>query len=150
MGGHYRYNPGMPVKRVLVREGADLLAQGYSYIDVRSVPEFQAGHPAGAYNIPIVHIVPGRGRMPNMDFAAVVEKHFPRDAKLLLGCGSGPRSLRAAELLQQAGWTDVVDLRPGFEGERDMGGRVVNPGWRDAGLPVETAAPGRTWDELSK
>jgi rhodanese-related sulfurtransferase len=140
----------MPVKRVLAKEGAELLAQGYKYVDVRSIPEFQAGHAAGAYNVPLVHLVPGRGRLPNPEFQSVMEKHFAKDDKLLVACASGGRSLRAAEMLLDAGWKDVVDLKPGFEGERDMGGRVVNPGWRDAGLPVETAAPGRTWEDLKK
>jgi rhodanese-related sulfurtransferase len=138
MGGHYRYNPGMPVKRVLAKEGAELLAKGYKYVDVRSIPEFDAGHPEGAYNVPILHLVPGRGKMPNPEFQAVMEKRFPRDEKLLLGCASGARSLRAAEILLQAGWTDVVDFQPGFEG------------WRHARFAVETAAPGRTWEELKK
>lgn len=150
MGGHYRYNPRMPVKRVVAKEAAELLAEGYSYVDVRSIPEFQAGHPAGAFNAPIVHVVPGRGRMPNAEFEAVLAKKFGKDGKLLLGCATGNRSLRAAEMLAAAGWTNVVDFRSGFDGERDMMGRVLNAGWRDAGLPVETDAPGRTWEDLKK
>ena len=148
MVGHYRYNPGMSVKRVLADEAAALLAQGYTYVDVRSVPEFQAGHPRGAWNVPLLHRVPGRGPMPNIDFEAVMQRRFPKDAKLVLGCAAGGRSLRAAEMLLAAGYTDVIDCLPGFEGARDAAGRVVAKGWRESGLPVETEAPGRTWDEL--
>jgi len=137
----------MPVKRVLTDAAAAMLAEGYVYVDVRSVPEFQAGHPAGAYNVPLVHRVPGRGPVANPDFAAVMERRFPRDAKLVVGCATGGRSLRAAEMLVAAGWTDVVDHQPGFEGARDALGRMAK-GWRDSGLPVETQAPGRTWDDL--
>jgi len=148
MGGHYRYNPGMPVKRVLAEVAADLLAQGYSYVDVRSVPEFDAGHPAGAYNVPLVHKLPGRPPMPNPEFEAILEKHFPKDAKLVLGCATGGRSLRAAEMLMASGWTEVVEFAGGMEGARDPYGRVVAKGWRESGLPVEARTPGRSWEEL--
>lgn len=138
----------MPVKRVLPPAAAELLGQGYRYVDVRSVPEFAGGHPEGAYNVPIAHMVPGRGMVPNPDFETAMNKHFAKDDKLVFGCKSGGRSLRAAEYLASRGWTDVLDMQAGFDGERDMSGRVLIPGWRDAGLPVATAAPGRTWDEL--
>jgi rhodanese-related sulfurtransferase len=147
---HYRYNSAMPVKRVLAKEAADLMAEGWKYVDVRSIPEFERGHPAGSYNVPLVHVVPGRGRMPNDEFEAVMGRRFGKGDKLLLGCATGQRSLRAAEILLGAGWTDVVDVQPGFEGERDIYGRVVSVGWRDSGLPVETEAPGRTWEDLRR
>ena len=41
-------------------------------------------------------------------------------------------------MLAEAGYTDVTNVRGGFGGARDQSGRVVVPGWRDAGLPVET------------
>jgi rhodanese-related sulfurtransferase len=148
MGRHYRYKPAMSVKRVLADEGAALLGEGYKLIDVRTVEEFRAGHPAGAYNVPMHVLVPGRGKLPNPEFQAAMEARFPREDRLLVACAAGVRSLRAAQALQQAGWTDVIDLRPGFEGEHDFTGRLVSPGWRDAGHPVETEAPGRTWEDL--
>jgi len=138
----------MPVKRVLPAAAAVLLAEGYRYVDVRSIPEFVGGHPAGAYNIPVSHFIAGRGMAPNPDFEGVMGKLFKKDDKLSLGCKSGGRSLRAAEYLAAQGWSHLVDMQGGFDGERDMGGRVLVPGWRDAGLPVETEAPGRTWEEL--
>ncbi len=138
----------MPVKRVPPPEAADLLASGYKYLDVRSIPEFQGGHPPGAYNIPLNHMVPGRGMVPNPEFEVAVTRHFGKDDKLVLGCASGVRSLRAAEMLQAAGYTDVLDMRGGWNGERDASGRTAVPGWKDAGLPIETEAPGRGWEEL--
>jgi rhodanese-related sulfurtransferase len=138
----------MAVKRVLPAAAAELVGQGYKYIDVRSTPEFVGGHPEGAYNVPIAHFVAGRGMVPNADFEAVMGKRFPKDEKLVIGCKSGGRSLRAAELLAARGWTDVVDMQGGFDGERDPAGRVLVPGWRDSGLPVATTSPGRTWEEL--
>ncbi len=139
----------MSVKRVMPKEALELQQQGWTYVDVRSVPEFEAGHPTGAFNIPLMHFLPGRGMSPNPDFQTVFEKHFPKDAKVVVGCKTAGRSLRAAELLAAAGWQSVVDMRGGYEGERDMTGSSVVVGWKDASLPVEQASPPeRTWEGL--
>ena len=139
----------MAVKRVSPAEARDLIdKQGYVYVDVRSVPEFAAGHPTGAYNVPLMNMGPG-GMTPNADFLAVMET-FPRDAKLVVGCKAGGRSARAASMLESAGYTSVVDQRAGFEGAPDPStGRIGEPGWRPAGLPVTTdARPDRTYEAL--
>jgi rhodanese-related sulfurtransferase len=132
----------MPVKRVSPEEARDLMEkEGYTYLDVRSIPEFEAGHPKGAYNIPLNHMGPG-GMSPNPDFMAVVQKTFTPDAKLVLGCKGGGRSLRASEMLQAAGFTSVIDQRAGFEGGAE-------PGWRPRGLPTAAdAEPGRAYEAL--
>ena len=75
----------MAVKRISPDEAREIIdKQGYAYLDVRSVPEFEAGHPTGAYNVPLLHMGPG-GMSPNPDFMAVVQKAFPTDARLVLG-----------------------------------------------------------------
>jgi rhodanese-related sulfurtransferase len=102
--------------------------EGYSYVDVRSVREFQAGHPTGAYNVPLLDMGP-MGMAPNPDFLNVMEKAFPKESKLVVGCQMGGRSLKAAQLLESAGFTNVVDQQAGFNG------------WRPAGLPVSSEAP---------
>jgi rhodanese-related sulfurtransferase len=128
----------MPVKRIPPREAHALLAQGWSYVDVRSVPEFETGHPAGAFNVPLMHFTPGRGMAPNPEFVAVMQKRFPKESKLIVGCKSGSRSQRAAELLASLGYTDVIDLEGGLDG-----------GWKPAGLPLEAkAAADKSWDGL--
>jgi len=140
----------MSVKRVTPPEAASLVDSGWKYVDVRSIPEFDDGHPAGAYNVPILHLAPGRGMIPNADFETVMKQRFAKDDKLVLGCRSGGRSYRATEMLQAVGFTSVVDMQGGWDGEREPGGRVVVPGWRDAGLPSEkSAAAGRSYAELS-
>lgn len=113
---------------------------GYVYVDVRSTPEYENGHPAGAYNVPILHRQP-TGMTPNPDFLRVMENIFPPEAKLLLGCQSGQRSARAAEALVAAGYTCVANVRGGFGGVRDQFGQVVEKGWRELGLPVEQGSP---------
>ncbi len=131
----------MEIKRVTPEEAHELLDQGWIYIDVRSIPEFEEGHPAGAYNVPLLHAAPGRGMTPNEEFMAVMERAFDKSDKLVLGCRSGQRSLRAAEQLAERGFTDLVDMRGGFAGEVDRAtGRPVCEGWKSRGLPVESEA----------
>jgi rhodanese-related sulfurtransferase len=138
------------VKRVTPIEADALLKEGWTYLDVRSIPEFESGHPAGAVNIPLLHKTAGR-MAPNPAFQSVVEGTFANDAKIVIGCKAGPRSQQAAMLLEAAGYTNVVDMRGGFHGESDNFGRVTVAGWAGCGLPVETAAPPeKTYTELEK
>jgi rhodanese-related sulfurtransferase len=138
-------------KRVTPEEAAKLVAeQGYTYVDVRSIPEYEQGHPAGAKNVPFMHFDGGR-MVLNAEFMQVMERLFPRDSKLLLGCKSGGRSLQAATLLERIGYKDVIDMRGGFEGEMNPHtGQMGVPGWSRVGLPVETVTPGGSYDELKK
>jgi rhodanese-related sulfurtransferase len=138
------------VKRVTPPEAAELLRSGWTYLDVRSIPEFEEGHPTGAANVPLLHFQGGR-MSPNADFQKVVTANFPPDTKLVVGCKAGGRSLQAASLLEAAGYTSVVDMRGGFHGEHDGLGRVTCAGWAASELPVETTAPPeKTYSALSK
>jgi len=138
------------VKRVTPPEADALLKEGWAYVDVRSIPEFEGGHPAGALNIPLLHMAGGR-MAPNPAFQAVVEGNFAKDAKIVVGCKMGGRSLQAASLLEAAGFTNVVDMRGGWAGERDNFGRVSVAGWSECGLPVETTGPSeKTYAECEK
>ena len=138
----------MNVKRVSPEEALSLVEkEGYAYVDVRSVPEFESGHPEGAYNVPLAHLGP-QGMSPNPDFLTVMETTFPKDSKLVVGCKTGGRSLQAATLLLSAGWRSIVDQRAGFQGAMDPSGRS-EAGWGPKGLPSSrAAAPGRSWSEL--
>lgn len=133
----------MPVKRISPEEARELIdKEDYAYLDVRSVPEFEGGHPCGAFNVPLLHMGPG-GMSPNPDFMAVVQKSFALDAKVVVGCRGGGRSLRAAEMLQSVGFTKIVDQRAGFEGS------PAETGWRPRGLPTSTEAnPGHAYENL--
>jgi rhodanese-related sulfurtransferase len=135
----------MAVKRVSPEEALELMrGDGYAYLDVRSVPEFLEGHPAGAYNVPLIHMGPA-GRQPNTRFLEVVEKRFPRDAPLVVGCRTSGRSEQAAAVLERAGFTNLLIQQAGFVGPTPM-----EPGWGPLGLPASrTAEVGRSWDELA-
>lgn len=142
----------MSVKHVGVKDARALQTdEGYTYIDVRSAPEYDQGHPAGAINVPLLHFDPATRQMqPNLDFLAVVKATQASDARLLVGCQMGGRSARAAEMLAAAGYSDVSNVLGGFGGARDqVTGQVLHEGWTQAGLPVESAAPpGGSYDEL--
>jgi rhodanese-related sulfurtransferase len=127
------------MKEVSPQEAFDLMQNDneYIYLDVRSVPEFEDGHPAGSINIPIMNFTPGMGMTPNHDFVQLVDEKFPKDAKLLIGCKSGGRSAQACHIMEKMGYTNVANVRGGFVGAVDQTGRLVEPGWSMVGLPVE-------------
>jgi rhodanese-related sulfurtransferase len=137
-------------KRVSAAEAAELMKQGWTYVDVRSIPEFEQGHPQGAVNLPLMHARGGR-MAPNPDFQAVAQANFGKEDRLLVGCKMGGRSAQAAAILEASGYANIVDVRGGFSGERDMMGRVTFAGWADSGLPIATqAAAGASYAELEK
>jgi rhodanese-related sulfurtransferase len=141
----------MAIKEITPEETHDLIEKEPEcvYIDVRTVREFSAGHPKGAVNIPVAFPDPARGMVMNEDFVRVVESHFPKDKKLIVGCQAGPRSDAAAKLLQQAGYEDVCNMRGGFGGMRDPSGRTIAPGWSTLGLPVsQENGEGVSYDSL--
>jgi rhodanese-related sulfurtransferase len=121
---------------------------GYVYVDVRTVGEFDAGHPAGAYNAPLMIDGPS-GRGPNAKMVAAIEGAFAKDQKLVVGCLAGGRAMRAAEMLEGAGFTRVAVQRAGWGGVTDPFGRVTEAGWQAEGLPSATKPePGRAWNDL--
>ncbi len=134
------------------QEAYDTLRQDAQsvYIDVRTVEEFTAGHPERAVNIPVAVHDPAQGMVYNQDFVEVVESHFAKDRKLLLGCKAGPRSNTAANLLEQRGYQDVASVRGGFGGMRDPYGQVVVEGWAGLGLPVsQDNGEGTSYESLA-
>lgn len=141
----------MSVKRVSPEEAKRLMdEEGYVYVDVRSIPEFEQGHPAGAYNVPLLHMTPG-GMQPNSDFVDVFRASFDASQKIVIGCKSGGRSLRALQHLQTIGYSQLVDQRAGFGGSAGAFGQKHEDGWQSCGLPVAVeAAPGRSYDELAR
>lgn len=135
-------------KRISPKEAHELMQQGYVYVDVRSAPEYEASHPEGAVNIPLMHRG-AAGMTPNPEFVQAFEKAFPPGSKVVVGCQGGNRSIRAAQILEGEGYDEIVECRTGFGGVRDAMGRVVEAGWADAGLPCEAGSPaGRCWESV--
>lgn len=105
---------------------AKMTDEGFTYVDVRTPEEFAAGHPAGAVNVPLGDA-----------FVAEIDARFAKDAKIILGCRSGNRSLKAQGLLVSAGFSNVLEQRAGWDGARGSFGEIVEQGWKKLGLPSE-------------
>jgi len=128
----------LTIKRVAPEEAQRMVQEGgYVYLDVRSVPEFDGGHPEGAYNVPFMKMTPA-GMKPNLTFIQTVAKTFGTDDKILVGCRSGGRSARAAIALVSVGFTAVVDVKGGSDA------------WVVAGQPVSKEAAGRGYADLEE
>ncbi len=129
----------MAVKQLTPQQAHALMQQNGNniYLDVRTEPEFTAGHPQKGINVPAFFFqAPGRPA-PNPDFLKITEAAIPKDATIIVGCQAGGRSQRAADLMVQAGYTNVSNMMGGFGGGQDQAGNAI-PGWRDSGLPVST------------
>ncbi len=112
-------------------------------IDIRSSMEFLfVGHPVGAIHIAWIDD-PEWSINPN--FAEEVEnamrkkdRNNPLDNPVVLICRSGVRTLHAAKALIEAGFTQIIHIKEGFEGARDDNfQRSTLGGWRYYGLPWE-------------
>jgi rhodanese-related sulfurtransferase len=108
------------------------------FVDVRMELEYlYVGHPPGVvhvawYEYPEMQAQPGR-------FVAQVQREggLPERPVVLI-CRSGQRTVQAGLALEAAGFTEVVNVLHGFEGELDahfQRGRLN--GWRFDGLPWE-------------
>jgi len=125
------------IRRVSVDEAKELIArEGFIYLDVRDQDEFEEGHAEGAFNVPFLFHATGE----NPNFVRVCERAFGREAKLVVGCKSGVRSLKAATALAESGFTHIADLRAGFSGRKSPFGETLEPGW-SATEPIEQSAP---------
>lgn len=107
---------------------AKVTGEGFTYVDVRTPEELAEGRPAGAINVPL-----------GDDFVRAMESRFAKDARIVVGCKAGGRSLRAAQALLAAGFTQILDQRAGFDGVRGPFGEVTEPGWSRVGLPQEAS-----------
>jgi rhodanese-related sulfurtransferase len=124
--------------------------EAFTYVDVRTEDEFDAGHPEGAVNVPIMLHEAG-GMVPNADFVSVMARTFAKDAPLIVGCKMGGRSARAAQELEAAGFTRVLDQCAGWDGTKGTFGEVLTEGWSRAALPSGTGRPaGRSYEDLRK
>ena len=91
-------------------------AAGAKLYDVRTLEEYNAGHFDKATLWPVE------------DMEADKLPDVPKDTKLYVYCRSGNRSSRAATILKDAGYTNIVDLG-GLPDVQEIGGIfVTEPG----------------------
>lgn len=128
------------MKHLTPRETWALLQQQPDalFVDVRmEIESLYVGRPPGVENIPWYEY-PDLTPDPTA-FAAAVEREAGSKSKTVaLICRSGKRTLDAGRALEAAGFTDVVNVLHGFEGElNDQFHRSTTSGWRADGLPWE-------------
>jgi rhodanese-related sulfurtransferase len=107
-------------------------------IDIRmEIESLYVGRPPGAINIPWYEYPEFT---PDADsFCTQVQDHTAsKETTVILLCRSGQRSLDAARALEAAGFSDVVNVLHGFEGDLDAQfHRSTLNGWRFEQLPWE-------------
>ena len=107
--------PRPTVKRVDVEQFARMMEQGdFILLDVRTQKEFESGHIPGALNLDI----------GSPSFEAEFGK-LDAERGYLVYCRSGRRSARACSQMAEAGFGQLIDLAPGFNGW-ESAGRAVN------------------------
>lgn len=105
------------IKEVSPAEAQAAVSKAYSqFVDVRTPEEYAGGHAARAINIPIDTLAANVGKL---------EKGEP----VYLICQTGNRSKRAAGMLKELGFRNVLDV---------SGGTTA---WQAADLPMETLPP---------
>ena len=112
------------VPELTVAQAKEELDQGHVnlVLDVREPAEWEKGH------IPGVLLAP-RGMLewyadPTTRYAKP-ELTIQRDARIIVTCASGGRSMLAAETLRKMGYTNVVNMAGGFNE------------WSKQGFPIE-------------
>jgi rhodanese-related sulfurtransferase len=108
------------------------------FLDVRmEIESLYVGRPPGVVNIAWYEYPE---LMPNAAaFVAAVDREAQsKDQPIYLICRSGKRTVDAGNALEAAGYSNITNIRQGFEGELDAQfHRSSSSGWRHAGLPWE-------------
>lgn len=105
-----------PIREISPSGALDLQRQGVAIVDVRESHEHALGIPAGARKVPQAELE----REPL--------SHADPSQALVLICGSGRRSMLAAQSLSGRGFGRLYSVTGGFEA------------WQAAGLPLEGSA----------
>ncbi|MDO9166672.1 MAG: rhodanese-like domain-containing protein [Rhodoferax sp.] len=126
------------MKHLLPKEAWALIQQQPDalFVDVRMEIESQyVGRPPGVINIPWYEY-PEMKPDPKAFVVAVEKLARSKDQPVVLLCRSGLRTVDAGIALEKAGFTNVVNVLDGFEGELDDNDqRGREGGWRFEGLP---------------
>jgi len=112
------------IPEITVAQTREELDQGRAslLLDVREPAEWEKGHIPGALLAP-------RGMLewyadPTTPYAKP-ELTTKRDARIIIACASGGRSMLAVQTLKKMGYTDVVSMAGGFNE------------WSKQGFPIE-------------
>jgi len=119
--------PDAAAPEVGARAAAALVDAGALMLDVREPDEWQAGHVAQAWLLPMGQVARHRSDLP-------------QDRRIVVACRSGGRSAAVAEALHAWGF-DAVNLSGGMCAWAAVGLPVVTPGPDITGLVVHRTHP---------
>ena len=71
-------------------------------------------------------------QVPDQNFIVNVKKKIDKDKKILVMCAAGGRSMIAANLLANEGYT-VLNVSDGYSGNSQ------DPGWKKLNLPIDNS-----------
>jgi len=125
------------VKNVSASTAGELLADGWTLLDVRPPQEVQKAAVKGAVQVPIFVVeesndpssllkklsawsmggfwLGGTHMKPNPAFMREVQQQIPKDARIVVTCQKGLRSLAAAEQLHKAGYSTLAWINGGLD-----------------------------------
>ncbi len=105
----------MPIKRMEATELKELLDSNanLTLVDCREQAEWNDGHIEKAIFLPL------------SDFAEQSKKLNNKNAKIVLQCRSGKRSMSAAHYLESQGYTDLYNLEGGILQWEDEGFKTI-------------------------
>ncbi len=106
----------MSIAEISIPEFMQIDNRNINLIDVREIDEYEAGHVAGAINIPL------------SEFASRVTE-LPSGTIYMI-CRSGGRSMQACEFCVDNGMSDVVNIAGGTLGWINAGNEVILGGNR--------------------
>lgn len=128
------------MKHLQPKEAWDYLQQHPDalFVDVRmEIESLYVGRPPGVVNVPWYEypdLTPDAKKFAD----AVGREASSKEQPVLLICRSGQRTLAAGQALEAAGFSEVINVVHGFEGELDeQFQRSTLSGWRFDGLPWE-------------
>ena len=98
------------IREVDTAGGEQLLAEGWTLLDVREPDEYEQGAITGSVHIP-------RGQLES----SIENRIADRSTPVVAMCAGGVRSAFAAVTLEQMGYTDVVSMDGGFNKWKDEG-----------------------------
>ena len=128
------------IKQIKSSEIKDFIQENSNTVllDVRTDNEWKSlGKPKAedlnskTYFVTVSHDL-SNWQVPDQNFIVNVKKKIDKDKKILVMCAAGGRSMIAANLLANEGYT-VLNVSDGYSGNSQ------DPGWKKLNLPIDNS-----------
>ena len=128
------------IKQIKSSEIKDFIKENSDTVllDVRTENEWKSlGKPKAedlnskTYFVTVSHDL-SNWQVPDQNFIVNVKKKIDKDKKILVMCAAGGRSMIAANLLENEGYT-VLNVSDGYSGNSQ------DPGWKKLNLPIDNS-----------